>query len=578
MRVIATAGHVNHGKSTLVQTLTGRDPDRLPEERRRGLTVDLGFASTRLPGGELAFVDVPGHHRFISNTLSGIATAPAVLLVVAADGGWEAQSEEHLAAIDAFGVRHGLIAVTRSDLRDPGPVLRDAVGRVRRTSLGAVEAVPVSARTGAGIDRLRALLDGLVTNMPSADDAVPVRLWIDRAFSMSGAGTVVTGTLSEGTLHCGMTLVVSGTGEETSIRGLQCLGRAVESISGPARVAVNLRRTPLSRVGRGFALVEAGGSWRTTTIDVRVVDAERLPVDVMLHCGTAAIPARARRLADDLHRLAFATPLPLRLGDRLLIRDTGRRTFLPATVLEVEPPPLRRRGSAAAWAETLRSTARPGDLLRRRGIARRTDLAAMGAPPPEEAIEYGQWLLDPKHARHLESALAAAVTDHDRARPSEPGLPPAEAARILDLPDDALVAVLTARTLVIRDGRVHDPRRPTLAPGALAVIAELTELAASVPFHAPTARRITELGATHQLLAHAVWAAALWGGDGIYLLPDAPARAVEILRTIDEPFSVSDCCRALDTSRRVAIPLLEHLDATRATVREPDGRRRLTEH
>ena len=170
MQVIATAGHVDHGKSALVRALTGMEPDRWAEERRRGLTIDLGFAWTKLPGGErVAFVDVPGHERFVPNMLAGVGPVPAVLFVVAADGGWMPQSAEHLAAIDAVGIRHGLLAVTRSDLADPGPATRQALDRIARTSLGAVAAVAVSAVTGAGLPDLRDALARLVAALPVPD-------------------------------------------------------------------------------------------------------------------------------------------------------------------------------------------------------------------------------------------------------------------------------------------------------------------------------------------------------------------------------------------------------------------------
>ena len=170
MQVIATAGHVDHGKSALVRALTGMEPDRWAEERRRGLTIDLGFAWTKLPGGErVAFVDVPGHERFVPNMLAGLGPVPAVLFVVAADGGWMPQSAEHLAAIDAVGIRHGLLAVTRSDLADPGPAMRQALDHISRTSLGAVPAVAVSAVTGAGLPDLRDALERLVAALPVPD-------------------------------------------------------------------------------------------------------------------------------------------------------------------------------------------------------------------------------------------------------------------------------------------------------------------------------------------------------------------------------------------------------------------------
>src|SRR5690349_18475281 len=187
MHVIATAGHVDHGKSTLIRALTGMEPDRWAEERRRGLTIDLGFAWTSLPSGAtVAFVDVPGHQRFVTNMLAGIGSVPAALFVVAADDGWMPQSAEHLAALDALGVEHGLVAITRSDLADPGPAAARARAEVAATSLGPVPAVAVSGTTGAGLDNLRAALDDLVSRLPRPDVSAPVRLWIDRAFTIRG--------------------------------------------------------------------------------------------------------------------------------------------------------------------------------------------------------------------------------------------------------------------------------------------------------------------------------------------------------------------------------------------------------
>jgi selenocysteine-specific elongation factor len=179
------------------------EPDRWAEERRRGMTIDLGYAWLTLPGGErLAFVDVPGHERFVPNMLAGLGPVPAVMFVVAADGGWMPQSAEHLAAVDALGVRHGLLVVTRSDLADPAPATRQALAEISRTSLRAVESIQVSAVTGQGMDDLRAALGRLVGSLdPAPGDAPPVRLWIDRSFTIRGAGTVVTGTLPAGTVR-----------------------------------------------------------------------------------------------------------------------------------------------------------------------------------------------------------------------------------------------------------------------------------------------------------------------------------------------------------------------------------------
>src|SRR5690242_5740711 len=185
VHVIATAGHVDHGKSTLVRRLTGMEPDRWAEERRRGMTIDLGFAWTGLPSGAtVAFVDVPGHERFVPNMLAGIGPVPAAMIVVAADEGWMPQSAEHLAALNALDVRHGLLVVTRSDLAEPEAAIELAQEEIAGSSLGDVEAVAVSAVTGAGLDDLRAALDRLVARLPAPDAEAPVRLWIDRVFTV----------------------------------------------------------------------------------------------------------------------------------------------------------------------------------------------------------------------------------------------------------------------------------------------------------------------------------------------------------------------------------------------------------
>ncbi|MGP4002359.1 GTP-binding protein, partial [Streptomyces sp. 8N706] len=321
MYVIATAGHVDHGKSTLVRRLTGMEPDRWAEERRRGLTLDLGFAWTTLPTGErIAFVDVPGHERFVPNMLAGVGPVPAVLFVVAADEGWMPQSTEHLEALDALGVEHGLLAVTRSDLADPGPARADALARLAATSLGAVDSVTVSGRTGEGTDRLRAALVRLAAALPPAEPGADVRLWVDRSFTIAGAGTVVTGTLAAGTLRVGDELAAVSAGTPTPtpattpvrVRGLQVLGETVDAVPAVARVAVNLRGVERAAIDRGDALLSPGRWLIAAEIDVSLrTDAPEgaLPREPVLHIGAAAVPARVRPLDADIDRLRLARPL-----------------------------------------------------------------------------------------------------------------------------------------------------------------------------------------------------------------------------------------------------------------------------
>ena len=219
MHVVVTAGHVDHGKSALIRALTGMEPDRWAEERRRGMTIDLGFAWLTLPSGDqLAFVDVPGHERFVTNMLAGAAPVPAVLFVVAADEGWMPQSAEHLAVVSALGIRSGLLAVTKSDLANPAPAMAEAQARIAAAGLGPVPAVAVSAVSGAGLPELVSALGELGQSLPAPDPGAPVRMWIDRAFSMTGSGTVVTGTLPAGTVHRDDELVIAPSMRPVRIR------------------------------------------------------------------------------------------------------------------------------------------------------------------------------------------------------------------------------------------------------------------------------------------------------------------------------------------------------------------------
>ncbi|SNY73554.1 Elongation factor SelB, winged helix [Paractinoplanes atraurantiacus] len=354
------------------------------------MTIDLGFAWMGLPSGQtVAFVDVPGHERFVPNMLAGVGPVPAAMIVVAADEGWMPQSAEHLAALHALDVRHGLLVVTRSDLAEPEAAIELAQAEIAGTSLGKVEAVAVSGVTGAGLDDLRAALDRLVQRLPAAEPEAPVRLWIDRVFTVKGAGTVVTGTLGAGRLRTGDELTL---GDGTvRVRGLQTMGRQADEVTAVARVAVNLRGTPRDDLSRGDALLTPGRFRFADLIDVRI-DGDPvagLPAQATLHVGAAAVPAHIRPLGADTARLRLAHPLPLRIGDRALLRDPGRHHVAGGvTVLDVAPPGLKRRGAAAARAAQLTTMDGHPSLrseLTRRLLARGADLAAMGVPLPTPA-------------------------------------------------------------------------------------------------------------------------------------------------------------------------------------------------
>lgn len=586
MRVLATAGHVDHGKSALVRALTGMEPDRYEEERRRGLTLDLGFVWTRLgpDGDHLAFVDVPGHERFVPTMLAGVGPVPAVLFVVAADQGWQQQSEEHLAVLDALGVRHAVLVVTRSDLADPDAVRAESLDRLARSSLGKVPAVAVSAVTGAGLDDLRRELARLAGELTDPDPDADVRLWLDRAFSVRGHGTVVTGTLGAGTLRVGDRLVTGDGSAVLRVRGLQTLHEDRTAVSGVARVAVNLHGRGADGLRRGHVLLTPDRWLHSEVLDVRITGepAADLPRRVTLHIGTAAVPVTVRPLGEDTARLTLARSLPLRVGDRAVLREPGG-TRMPcgATVLDVRPPRLTRRGAGRARAAELAAlTGRPDGAaeLRRRRLIRRADLLAMGIPAPAEPVA-GDWLADRTYWTALQDRLAGAVERHAREHPLDPGLPAEAARRLLGLPDRALVDALADATPRLRTGQgrlyATGGTPPALPPPVRAAVDAVREDLARTPFRAPEAGRLAQLGLDRRALAAAVTAGALLRiADGIVLLPGADAEAAAVLRTLPQPFTVQEARRALDTTRRVAVPLLEFLDARGHTERVDDRRRR----
>jgi selenocysteine-specific elongation factor len=612
-QVIATAGHVDHGKSTLVRALTGMEPDRWEEERRRGLTIDLGFAwmdgLDGPDGPRIAFVDVPGHERFVPNMLAGLGPVPAVMLVVAADGGWMPQSAEHLAAIDALGISRGLLVVTRADLADPEPALRRARAELAATSLAGAGAVAVSAVTGAGLPELRRALAQLAGSLPVPDPARPVRLWVDRAFSIRGSGTVVTGTLPAGTVRTGGELLLTPSLRPVRVRGIESLEQSAGQVRGVARVALNLRGVPREIPTRGMALIEPGRWTLTGEIDVRceLTGVDRLPQELALHIGSARTPARVRVLgpagaaspegtADDtgsantggvvLARLTLREQLPLHVGDRVLLRDPGAAGLfiVGATVLDVIPPQLKRRGAAAAAAARLGRWSRPpqaGDLLGRHGLLRAGVLTAMGVDGAPDPVA-GDWLADPSFWRAARPRLAELTRQHAEQDPLAVGLPVEAARRALGLPDRILVEALAREQagVSLHDGYLTvAPGEVTAAPvpGPLltAVRAVRSDLAGD-PFRAPEAARLRELGLDTKAIAAAARAGLLLRvSDQVVLAPGADAEAARALAELPQPFTTAEARQALSTTRRVAIPLLEYLDRARITERLPDDRRRL---
>ncbi len=620
MQVIATAGHAGHGKSALVRALTGMDPRPPEPQRPLGPAAELGFAwMTLASGGQLAFVDVPGHERLLPSMIAGVAPVPAVIFVVAADQGWRPQSAEHLAVLGALGIRRGVLAVTRADLADPGPALALGAERIA-ASLDEAEAVAVSAVTGEGLPDLAAALARLAGSLPVPDTGAPVRIWVDGTYT--GTGTVVTGTLPVGTVRRGDELVISPSMRPVRVRDIQSLGEPAAELAGPARAAFSLGGASHEHLGQGMALVHPGRWTLTDVIDLRVlmpgspgsVHPPHPPRAVTLHTGAARPMARVRQMGSTMARLTVREPVPLHVGDRVLLRDpgagvrhTGWPSVLGAVVLDVAPAPLARRGAGASAARELATwpdVPTAADLLRRRGLLRASALLAMGVSEHPEPV-CGEWLADPGHWADLARRLGEAVAVQAGREPPAPGgtgpgprgddpasstaygasssglsLDAARAA--LGLPDRRLVEALVRPPLRIRDGVVQmtEPAGGTVAgalPAAVTAAMQvlLADLAAA-PFASPDAGRLRQLG----LDVRAIGAAERAGfvlriSDQIVLAPGADAQAGRVLADLPQPFTAAEARQALHTTRRVAIPLLEFLDRAGITERLPDDRRRL---
>lgn len=585
MDVVATAGHVDHGKSTLVRALTGIEPDRWAEERRRGLTIDLGFAWTRLPSGrDVAFVDVPGHQRFLGNMLAGLGPAPVVLFVVAADEGWQAQSSDHRDAVAALGIEHGLLVLTRADRATPErrtEVLTQARAELVGTGLATVPAVTVSAVTGEGLGELLAALENMLSGVPRPASTGRLRLWVDRAFAISGAGTVVTATIAQGTVAVGDTLQLLGEGSRrVTVRGLQSEGVAQESVGPVSRVALNLRGVAAEEVRRGDALVTPDG-WRSAReLDLRRTSGEPCPgARLTAHLGTAAVAARLRPFDDEHGRLVLERPLPVTVGDRFLLRDPGRGIVGGWVVLDVDPPALSRRGDGARRAAALAAMIPGGDVrvevARRRALTRH-ELQLLGfdtAVTPPGVLTVGDWWVDAAAATAWAARLTSAVAGLHESDPLAAGLSHGAVLDLLGI-DAALLDVVVAEAGLESQGGFV--RRPGGADGlgpVEASIAAVERRLADEPFLAPEADDLVALGLGPRELAAAERLGRLLRLGDVVLLPTAPARAMRVLAGLDQPFTTSEARQALGTTRRVVIPLLEHLDARGWTRRLDAGHR-----
>ncbi len=540
---VGTAGHIDHGKTWLVRSLTGKDTDRLPEEQRRGISIDLGYAPLELPGGRrLSLIDVPGHERFVRNMVAGATGIDLFLLVIDAAEGARPQTHEHLAILRLLGIERGVVAVTKSDAVD-SETLELALDEAREL-VPEAEAVAVSAKTGAGLDELRSALAAAAEEADRAHPDGAARLYVDRAFTLRGIGTVVTGTLWSGTIGEGDELRVEPAGIDVRVRSVQVHDRPVERAQPGQRVAVALPGIERDRLARGDALVERGAYPVTYRLDVLLEEIEEVPAAVTVHLGTADVPARVARRGR-YAQLRLERPLVAARGDRVVLR--ARATVGGGTVLDPVPP---RRISL----ERL-------ELLERGEIA-----AIVGAPVRADSLRHltsgelagveraGDWVFSPAWLEELRADVQARLAGAD---PRDPGI---------DLPAEPWASAVAPLLGVQRRGsRLYLPGVKAEATGGGDLLAAL-DAAAPNPVKiddAKLARLLEEAGKLVRV------------GDGMAVSSDAyeQARAalVEECRAAGK-ITLARFRDLLGIGRRSAQLLLERFDADGLTRRAGDER------
>jgi selenocysteine-specific elongation factor len=618
MDVVCTAGHVDHGKSTLVRALTGMEPDRFAEEQRRGLTIDIGFAWTELGDRSVAFVDLPGHERFIANMLAGAGPVECALLVVAADEGWKPQTQEHTDILGLLQISVGVVAITKADAVDADHLERTATAvreRLATTSLASAPVVVLSAKTGQGMDDLRAALSRTLARRPAAADLGRPRLWVDRSFTIKGAGTVVTGTLGGGALQVGQEVVVLPGGDRGRVRGLQSLKADVTVAPPGARVAVNLAGVARAAVRRGDALVEPQ-QWRLTDHAdawVRILEGQEVGRRGAwhLHAGSGEWLTTVRPLdAGTLHgqgfvRLHLRSPAALTAGDRFVLREAGRRmTIAGGIILDPSPLPF---ASAEARRQRVEQLAARHDAVTRddRALLLTLHLAERGAATLAEAaavaglstsaaaaaaagaglLTLGPALAHPRAAARWTAGVDDALRSHhrehpvDRLAPRDVGL---RAAMVAGCPRDLagpFLDVLATLGRVVSDGAGirHPEHSVQLDPVQQQARAALLGALNAAPFSPPGLTQAAAGAHADPALLRELEAA----GDLIRIAPDialtrqALTAAAERLRAAyrrEGPLTAARAKEALGTTRKYAVPLLEELDRRGITRRRGDVR------
>ncbi len=619
--VVGTAGHVDHGKSTLVEALTGTDPDRWEEEKRRGITIDLGFAHAEIGGHSFSFVDVPGHERFVHNMLAGATGIDLVLLVIAADESVMPQTREHLAICSLLGLKAGVVALSRIDLAEEG--FADlAEEEVRETLAGtfleSAEIVGVSPVSGEGMEDLRAALCRAAEGLVRGTEGPWPRLGIDRVFAARGFGAVITGTLQGGSVAVGDALLAVPGDIEGRVRGIQVHGQSVDRAGPHRRVAINLQGVSREELGRGMSLVPRGRGVSTLFFDAELRLIREAPVGleegmrVRVNLGTAEVMARLRlpypgHLAPGAHgaaQLRLEAPLAVLPGDRFIVRRYSPITTLGGgQVADIDPPRWRR--DDPAWSERTPRLAQAGPVERVEILV--AEAGPVGFSLGERALRVGadsaqirealsgdliliggDRILSAEGDRSLRRSIESLLSAHHEAQPLSPGLPPLRVASEV-APGWSLALFREYLDLVREEGRIDSDRElvrlSTHAPSLEAAQKEsLERLIATLDASGLKAlgemelRRQAEVGRESSALLD--WAvrtgSAVRLKDDSWISGKAWQEMVDALRREFEAgrgrLGVPVFKELFGLSRKYAIPLLERLDDAGITRRAGNER------
>jgi selenocysteine-specific elongation factor len=609
--IVGTAGHIDHGKTSLVHALTGIDTDRLKEEKERGISIDLGFAHFEQDDVRLGFVDVPGHERFIRNMLAGAAGIDIVLLVIAADESIKPQTREHFEICRLLGLRSGVIALNKADLVDPDllELARLEIAEyVQDTYLDAAPIVAVSAKTGHGLAELRGKLIECARTASARDSSGAFRLPIDRSFTLRGFGTIVTGTLASGTIHIEDEVEVLPSGRRLRVRNLQVHGVKVDSATAGQRTAVNLAGVEATELVRGMTLFPPGLFRVAPAVECRF---ELLPgalplkhrAPVHFHSGTAETEAEVR-LLDSLQplkpgstariRLLLKEPLPLMPGDRFIVRKFSPVvTIGGGTILENTPRDRIRRVTAAERLRKLETLDLRGRLAlyageTQPGVPLREAVATTGVLPETllaEACAAGlavlkdeETLLVPRERiQEAAETLASRVEAFHRSNPLAAGMP----RRQVGLSTALLDAALAQSPEVVAEGEALRLKsfRVRLRNEEDSALRKMESLFRDGGLAVPPEAEALAVSGLDSRRAHAILQMLLKQGNLVRVSPDliyhvdAVARLRELLGSHrGQPFSVPEFKEWTGISRKYAIPLLEFLDRLHLTQRQGDKR------